>query len=301
MKKTVEEWLQREIDTPVQISIDENVFGQLITGMGAGREGNGSTTSLYYKAMRLAQMMPHKNICLVDLHLSEPCLDKFFHVKSEKLIMNLDSLFKQITDSITKTMIQNNTINSKKHPNLFLLPGTRKPFSADSFSADVLLTILMALKQLFHVVFVDVSAHFDNPGTVAGLIAADSIVAYSNGDQDGLRLFNLYQSTLFEHHPELIEKIKGIAVENLGQRKVDIHSYLTIPVIGALPHLSELHEPFTDKSMLDGKQKDKYGEKLDQILSHLGLLQGHEHQLKATKKRKGWKLWPTRQSSNSNA
>jgi septum formation inhibitor-activating ATPase MinD len=297
--KTVEEWLQREIETPIEISIDENVYGQIITGIGVGREGNGCSTSLYYQASRLAQLMPHKNICIVDLHLTEPCLDKFFNIKSDKLIMNMDSLFKQITDTLTKNMIQNNTINSKKQPNLFLLPGTRKPFSADSFSADVLLTILMALKQLYHVVFVDVSAHFDNPGTVAGLIAADTILAYSNGDQDGLRLFNLYQSTLLDHHPDLVEKIKGIVVENLGARKGELGSYLRIPLIGALPHMTELLQPFSDKSEVKGKQQAKYLAEIDEILSQMDLYQGQaEKQTKA--KRKGGKLWPIRRSSSSN-
>lgn len=293
---TVEDWVHKEKKERTRVSVDTNVHGQVITGMGAGREGVGTTRSLFHFATRLAETNPQLKICIADFNLSEPCFDRYFSQCSHKLLMHLDALYKQISDEITKPLVENNIILSKEQRNLFLLPGTRRPFSADSFSAEVLMDVLAALSHVFDVVVVDVSAHFDNPGTVAGLLSADQVLVFSNYDEDGLRLFNLYHSTLFSHIPDLNSRLHMVGVDNRDARTKELKHLTEIPLISELRYMKDFRFSFEQQqNELNGKFHDQYIQALDKMIRYFDLA-GPEEQPPERRR----SLWPFQRSSNSN-
>lgn len=266
---TIEEYIQKEISSPVTISIEENRNGYVLAGLGAGRDGNGCRTSLYHLSRRAAERSPNSNVCLVDFHMAEPTLDSHFVLDPNRLQMSLDSLYKSIQSEITEQTIKNHLLISQSQSNLFLLAGTRRPFSADSFSADVLKTIVIALQHIFDVVIINTSAHFDNPGTIASLHAADKVLFFSNYDSEGLRILNLYNNTLYKNHPTLQSKMLMIGVNNRNVKIEKLDPYTPFPVVSEIPFIKDWNEAFVAKRELYSKNSDNYTEKLDFVIDEL--------------------------------
>ncbi len=290
---TIEEWFHKSFSEPVKIAIEENINGKVITGIGAGREGSGTTMSLYQLSLRLAQHNANQKICMVDFNLAEPSLDSYFLSNASKM-MHIDNVYKQINTEITSSMLENNLVVSKVQDNLFLLPGTRRPFSADSFHAEVLMAMIAALKHIFDIVVVDVSSHFDNPGTVSGLLASDEVLVFSNYDLNGLKIYNLYHSTLFKHYPDVMNKLKMIGVNNRNAKNEELKHLTQTPIIKELNYMPELHQDIE----LKGKHKEKYMRNMYGILKELHLI---EEDIEIDEGRRVKWIWPFQRSSNSNA
>ncbi len=275
----------------IKISIDKNQNGRVIVGLGAGREGNGCRTSLYHIANRLAEQSPALKVCLVDYHLAEPTLDKLFVPDPNKLIMHLDKLYKSINNEITESIIISNVILNKNQKNLYLLPGTRRPYAAESLNADVLLAITEGLKHIFDVVIVNTSAHFDNPGTIAGLLSADHVLVFSNYDESGLRIFNQYYSTIFEKHTNLKDKMLLVGVNSRNGKKESLSQLSQIKSFhDELPFIDQWKFSFSEKQKIEGKAKSKYIKTLDQIINEIGC--GVIYESDNRVKERKWRIWP---------
>lgn len=276
----------------IKVAINENRQGRVITGMGAGREGNGTRTSLFHLASRIADLNTFQKVCLVDFHLAEPTLDQLFVPDPNKLIMHLDKLYKSINREITESTILGNVILNKNRKNLYLLAGTRRPYSAESFHAEILMAIIEGLKCLFDVVIVNTSAHFDNPGTVAGLLAADDVLVFTNYDENGLRLFNQYYSTIFDYNQEFKEKMLLVGVNSRNGKKENLKQLTESSSFSEeLPFVDEWKFSFSDKSRVEGKVKGQYLKGLDLLLQELSLYSVVES--KSDRKERKWRLWPT--------
>lgn len=293
MPHTIDEW-KKDRQSLVKVNIEEQRNGHIITGIGAGKGGSGCRTTLFHLARRTVERISNdKKVCVVDLHLSEPTMDKTFFGYS-KLNMHLDNLYQSIDEEVTAAILNENVVLSKDYENLFLLAGTRRPFAADAFNAEVLMAMLEGLRCVFDVIYVNISAHFDNPGTVAALHCADHILLCSNYDEDGLALFNHCHNTIYKYHPELEKKFHLIGIDNRNSGGEDMKKLVNVPLLTEFPYIADWRIVFSEKNSVNGKNKDLYEHSLDTVLDTIQPIEMEE----IAKERK-WKLWPTRRLPSS--
>lgn len=282
---TKEEWETSELRDPIQIVIDDNQNGVVITSMACGIEGGGSTTSIFSIAETIA-MITGKKVCIIDLNLAQPCLDRFFYMNPTKLVVHLDNLYRQVRSEITAGKLRDNMLAHRDIENLYLIAGTRRPYSSDEFHADTIMAIIAALRRIVDYVFVDVSAHFDNPGTVAGLLGADQVLVFSNYNEDGLRFFNTYYSTLFGKD-EICKRMSMVGVETVKGKKEKLEVLCEIPVIACIPHVSEFAFGELSESA-NKKEMKKYAISIEGIVKSLGITEQSTKQDSVERSRKPW-------------